>query len=126
MSQIELIAALPNWRWLPQSAKEISLTGTQLVNESDFVYQIGNVAVVGFIYTNYTSPPWMWFVISENIGIGDLVDFRKKAELIPTGTLTGVEIGNKVAMKFAKLYNFEETDEIIENCQRFYRVMRKK
>ena len=126
MSQIELIAALPNWRWKPQSAKEIYMTGTQLVNESDFVYRIGNVAVAGFIYTNYTSPPWMWFVISENVGIGDLVDFRKMAEHIPQGTLTGVEIGLKVPMRFAKLYGFVETDEVIEHNGIKYRVMRKK
>lgn len=126
MNPIELITALPKWKWKPQSENEISITGVELVAKSDFVWRVGNVAVVGFNYTSLTSPPWMWFALADNVGIRDLVDFRRCARMIPKGTLTAVNVDFAVGLKFAKLYEFEETGTVVEDCGHSYRIMRKR
>jgi len=125
MNQIELITGLPNWRWKEHSQEEITLTGEELVVMSDFVWRIGNVAVAGFIHTSYTSPPWMWFVLADNVGIADLIDFRRLALLIPKGTLTAVDSNFHVGFKFARVYGFVETDEELDYSGRLYKLMRK-
>jgi hypothetical protein len=125
MNQIELITGLPDWQWKPHSKKEISLTGQKLVEMSDFVWRIGQVAIAGFIHHTYTSPPWMWFVLAEKVTLADLIDFRRLAEQIPPGTLTAVDVDFPLALRFARLYNFVEIDEIIERHGHKYKLMRK-
>lgn len=125
MNQIELVTALPNWQWMPNSEREINMTGAQLCDMSDFVWRVGAVAVAGFIHMSYTSPPWMWFVLARNITIADLIDFRRLALLIPKGTLTAVAEDFPLGLKFAKVYNFVETGEVVEYPERRYRIMRK-
>lgn len=101
------------------------MTGEELVDMSDFVWRIGNVAVAGFIHMSYTSPPWMWFVLAENIGISDLIDFRRLSVRIPVGTLTAVLGTFTVGFKFAKFYGFVETGEEVDYNGRAYKLMRK-
>jgi len=125
MNQIELITGLPEWKWKPNSEKELELTGQQLVNVSDFVWRVGVVAVVGFIHTSYTSPPWMWFLLAEGVRIKDLIDFRRLALQIPKGTLTAVASDFGLGLKFARVYNFVETDEEVTDAGRKYKIMRK-
>jgi hypothetical protein len=125
MNLIELVTALPNWQWKKHSQEEIILTGEQLVEMSDFVWRVGNVAVVGFTYISYTSPPWLWFVLAEKVGIADLVDFRRLTRQIPKGTLTAVAADFPMGFKFAKLYGFEETGEKVEYSERAFKIMRK-
>ena len=125
MNQIELIRELPNWQWKLHSLNEILRTGKELVMKSDFVYRVGNVATVGFIYHSLTSPPWMWFALANNVTIADLIDFRRLAEKIPSGTLTSVDLEFALALRFAKLYGFKETEELQYYKGRTYRVMRK-
>jgi len=125
MNQIELITALPKWQFKPNSAQEIEITGEQLVDASDFVWRVGNVAVAGFIYNSYLSPPWMWFVLAENVGIKDLVDFRRIARGIPRGTTTAVASDFGVGLRFARLYGFEFTGDEREVFGRKYWLMRK-
>lgn len=126
MNKIESITNLPAWQWKPNSEREIIISGEELVGQSDFVWRVGNVAIVGFIHTSYLTAPWMWFLLANNVTIADLVDFRRCAELIPKGTLTAVATDFALALRFAKLYNFVETDEQdIEYGDRVYRVMRK-
>ena len=126
MNQIELVTSLPNWKWKEHSQKEIILTGEELVETSDFVWQIGNCAVAGFVYTSYLSPPWMWFVLAENVTIGDLVDFRRLVmQAVPQGTHTAVAEDFKLAIRFAKIYGFEPTGEKIIYADRPYIIMRK-
>lgn len=125
MNPIDLVTGLPNWRWKAHSQEEITMTGEELVEMSDFVWRVGNVAVVGFIYTSYLSPPWMWFVLADDVRIADLIDFRRLALKIPKGTLTSVKAGFAVGFKFAKIYNFEETGEEIDYSGIPYKVMRK-
>ncbi len=125
MSQIELITGLPNWKWKDHSQKEIDLTGEELVELSDAVWRVGAVAVAGFIYHSYTSPPWMWFVLADKVTIADLIDFRRIALQIPKGTLTAVEANYTVGLKFAKVYSFEDTGEEILNNGLMYKIMRK-
>jgi len=125
MSQIEMIAGLPSWRFTSHCEKEIRLTGQQLVDESDTVWQIGNVAVAGFIYYSFVSPPWMWFVIRDNVTIADLIDFRRAATYIPKGTTTAVESQFTKGLRFAKIYGFEEIGEEIERNNLTYKLMRK-
>lgn len=126
MKPIEIITGLPDWKWMKNSAEELAITGEELITESDIVYRVGDVVAVGFIYHSFTSPPWMWFVLAENVGIKDLIDFRRLAELIPEGTLTGVRANFAVGLRFAKLYGFEETGEQADYHGRPYKLMRKK
>jgi hypothetical protein len=126
MNPIELITALPkNWRWKKHSEEEISMTGEELVDMSDFVWRVGAVAIAGFIHTSYTSPPWMWFVLAEKVRFSDLVDFRRLAAQIPRGTLTAVAMDYSVGLKFAKFYGFVETGEEVDYLGRPFMVMRK-
>lgn len=125
MNLIELVTGLPKWQWKENSKREIFMTGEELVGSSDFVWRVGNVAVVGFIHSSYLTPPWMWFLLANKVTIADLVDFRRLALMIPKGTLTAVAVDFKVGLRFAKLYGFVETDEEINYADRTYRVMRK-
>lgn len=125
MSRIDLITGLPNWRWTDQAREEIQMTGEELVEMSDFVWRLGDVAIAGFNYISYTSPPWMWFVLAEGVTISDLIDFRRLAVRIPTGTLTAVAATFSVGLKFAKAYGFEETGEERIYFERVYKLMRK-
>jgi hypothetical protein len=127
MNPIEPISKLPDLPWREHSRKEmLMINAVELVDSSDFVYRIGNIAAIGYIYNSLVNPPWMWFVLAENISIGDLVDLRRACELIPKGTLTCVMDGYVAGFKFAKLYGFEMTDEELDNCGKKYRVMRKR
>ena len=125
MNQIEMITGLPNWKWKEHSEMEIALTGRELVALSDFVWRIGVVAVAGFVHHSYTSPPWMWFVLADNVTIADLIDFRRLSEQIPKGTLTAVDEKFPVAMRFARLYGFDLTGESITRNEHKYKLMRK-
>ena len=127
MNPIELVSALPDWEWTDHCQREILLTGEELVEESDFVWRVGNVATAGFIYNSLTSPPWMWFVLAKGVGIRDLVDFRRIARFIPKGTTTAVDGEFKTGMRFAKLYDFEDTGKTMFHPNgKTYKLMRKK
>lgn len=126
MIQIKSITALPDWKWTPHCQKELEMTGQGLVESSDFVWRIGEVASVGFIYHSLTSPPWMWFLLAEGTTIADLIDFRRLAIGIPKGTLTTVEDGFETGFRFARIYGFEETGEVHDYKGKPYKVMRKK
>lgn len=125
MSQIELVTGLPDWRWTEHSANEIAMTGMQLVEASDFVWKIGQVAIAGFVHRTLLGPPWMWFVLADNITIADLIDFRRLSLLIQKGTMTAVQADHAVSVKFAKVYGFEETGDEQEHFGRIYKLMRK-
>jgi hypothetical protein len=126
MNKIELITGLPDWHWKPNSQREITMNGIDLVKETDFIWRIGNVAVAGFIHASFLSPPWMWFVLAENVTIADLIDFRRLAQLrIPKGTLTCVGADFEVGLKFAKIYGFAETGGEVIYSDRQYKIMRK-
>jgi hypothetical protein len=125
MNQIEMVTALPDWKWKENSAKEIALTGADLVAETDLIYQIGRVAVAGFIYSSLVAPPWMWFVLADKVKLADLIDFRKFSLQIPKGTLTAVGVDFPVALRFAEVYDFVDTGQEVENSGRFYKLMRK-
>ena len=101
------------------------MTGEELVALSDFVWRLGDVAIAGFNYVSYTSPPWMWFVLAEGVTISDLIDFRRLSVRIPKGTLTAVAVDFAVGIKFARVYGFQETGEEREYFGRTYRLMRK-
>jgi hypothetical protein len=126
MNEIKPTDGLPDLTWSEHAKKEIEMTGIELVSSSDFVFRIGKIASVGFIYSSFTSPPWMWFVLAEGITIGDLVDLRRLCNRIPKGTLTCVANDFPVAHKFAKLYGFEYTGEELMNAGNPYKVMEKK
>lgn len=125
MNPIELVTALPNWRWAKHSQDEITLTGQELVDATDFVWRIGNVAVAGFVHHSFCAPPWMWFVLADDISIADLIDFRRLALRIPRGTTTAVLSTFAVGLKFAKVYGFVETGEEVAWADRSFRIMRK-
>jgi hypothetical protein len=125
MNLIEVTNNLPDWQWKENSVREILITGEDLLETSDFVWQIGQVCVVGFIYSSLLSAPWMWFLLADKVTVADLVDFRRLAQMIPKGTMTAVGADFAVGLRFAKLYGFQETGEEIPYADRVYRVMRK-
>ncbi len=125
MNRIELVTGLPDLAWSENSMKEIEMTGAELVDLSDFVWRIGNVAMAGFIYSSLLAPPWMWFVLAEGVTMSDLIDFRRLSIGIPIGTLTAVAVDFPVAQKFARVYGFEPTGEERVYYNRTYELMRK-
>lgn len=105
------IERLPDLDWNEIARQEIIVTGADLVNKSDFAFQIGRVAIAGLIYHNYTSPPWFWFALAKGVTIRDLIDFRAMREEIPLGALTPVCEAWPNAIRFAEFYGFEDTGE---------------
>ena len=125
MNPIELVRGLPNWDWSEHCRQEIALTGEQLVEQSDFVWRIGNFALIGFMHTSLTSPPWMWFLLTKGTTISHLIDLRRLSVRIPVGTLTAVDASFSTGLKFAKAYGFEEVGKECEYFGHVYRLMRK-
>lgn len=126
MNLIEQVHKLPDWDWMPKSEQEMMLTGQGIIDQTDMMWTVGNVAVVGFIYRSMLSPPWMWFALSRRVGIADLIDFRRLTMEIPKGTTTAVDAEFKTGLRFAKLYGFEETGEVVQHFERNYKIMRRK
>lgn len=125
MNPIELVKGMPAFEWTDHCAEEIILTGEQLLEQSDFVWRIGHIALAGFMYNSFVNPPWMWFVLAKGTTISDLIDFRRLARGIPKGTLTAVAESFEVGMKFAKFYGFEETGETQIFFDRPFKLLRK-
>ena len=103
------IKEIPDLAWTEQARREIALTGQALLDQSDFAWVIGNLAICGLLYRNFLNPPWFWFALTEGITIRDLIDFRRLKELIPQGALTAVDESFGEGMRFARLYGFEDT-----------------
>lgn len=104
------IKHLPNLDWNEIAQQEIIVTGSNLVSQSDFAYQIGCVAIAGLIYQSYTAPPWFWFALAKGVTLRDLIDFRALREEIPVGALTAVREEWPNAIRFAEFYGFENTN----------------
>lgn len=106
------IKAIPNLPWSPAAQFEIALAGDDLVAQSDFAYQIGQVAICGLIYSSYVAPPWFWFALAKGTTLRDLIDFRRTyMEMIPLGAMTAVRAEAKESIRFAEFYGFEATGD---------------
>lgn len=126
MSRIEQIFALPEWEWLDHSAAEIHLAEVdEVLDATDFIWRVGSCAVVGFVYHNYLVPPWMWFALAKHVNLGHLLDFRRLKRFIPAGTLTGVQSNFELGQRFAKLYGFEDTGEVLHARGLAYNLFRR-
>lgn len=120
------IHKLPALNWTDNSAYEIhAVSGDELLAQSDFAWQVGNLFVMGLVYSTYTSPPWLWFALSKDVKFRDLIDSRRIKDYIPTGTLTAVAEDFPVAQRFARFYGFEETGERVEFTGRGYLIYRR-
>lgn len=120
------IEKLPPLNWTDNSAYEIRAVGAdKLFSQSDLAWRLGDLLVVGLIYSSFTSPPWMWFALSKNVKFRDLIDFRRIKDYIPTGTLTAVARDFAVAHRFAKFYGFEPTTMLREYQDREYIIYRR-
>lgn len=119
------IKQLPDLDWSDQARKEILISGQSLLDETDFAWMIGRVAICGIIYKTFTSPPWFWFALAKNVTLKDLIDFRRKAELIPKGTLTAVHVNFVEGIRFAKFYGFEATEQLERSGDNLYRIFRR-
>src|ERR1017187_7952876 len=126
MSRIERVKDLPDLNWSVQGAKELALSGTDVIKQTDVIWRIGDAAVCGFIYLSLVNPPWLWFILADKIHLSDLIDLRRLCERIPKGTLTAVEEGFKEGVKFATLYGFEKTEETAERNEVVYNIYRRK
>lgn len=105
------IDKLPDLDWNEIARQEIIITGSNLVSQSDFAYQIGRVAIAGLIYHSYTAPPWFWFALAKNVTFRDLIDFRALREEIPAGALTAIREEWPHAIRFAEFYGFKNTGQ---------------
>lgn len=123
MSQID---RLPDLDWSEHAAEEIAVSGQALLDRSDFIWKVGEVAICGLIYESFTSSPWFWFALARGVGMRDLIDFRRLALMIPSGSLTAVMDGKPVAARFAEFYGFEETDKVREHAGRTYKIFRRR
>jgi hypothetical protein len=120
------INKLPDLPWTDRAQSQIdTYGGDALLAQSHVAYRLGNAAVIGLIYESMFSPPWLWFALAKSITMRDLIDFRRKQELIPRGTITAVEDGDDVAFRFACFYGFEDTGQFVEYEGCFYMMMRK-
>ena len=126
MRKIEQIAALPDWEWHEHSAKEMAEVGAEWIFNSDSIWRIGNAVVAGFEFYNLLCPPWMWFILSKNVTVGDLTDFRRICKFIPRGTTTSVQEGYEKGSRFAELYGFEFTNKYIEVNSSIHKLYRRK
>lgn len=123
---MKAIKKLPDLRWSARAARQIeSAGGDALVQCSHVAYRLGNAAVIGLVYQNLFSPPWLWFALAEDVSMRDLIDFRKLQDQIPRGTLTSVQDGDTTAIRFAAFYGFEDSGQIVEHEGLVYILMRK-
>lgn len=125
MRQIDIITVLPNWRWHKKSSEELELTGEDLLRYSDIVWQLDPILVMGLIYSSFLSPPWVWFLLAEDIKFSDLIDLRRLTHKIPAGSLTAVQADFAVGIRFAKFYGFVKTGDTVFVNSRDYIIMRK-
>lgn len=105
------IKKLPDLPWSSEAAAEIALTGQDLLDRSDFSWQIGQVAICGLVYSSYTSPPWFWFALAQGVSMRDLIDFRRLEKMIPVGAVTAVRKDRPTSIRFAKFYGFSSMGE---------------
>jgi hypothetical protein len=120
------IKALPSLDWSDTAFREITLTGDELVQQSDCAYRLGNIGVCGLIYRSYLSPPWLWFALTKGVSVGDLLDFKRRLEaLIPHGTLTGIRADFKSGIRFARFYGFVATGAIASHGGYDYEIYRR-
>lgn len=123
---MKAIKKLPDLRWSQRARKQIdSAGGDALVECSHVAYRLGDAAVIGLVYQNFFSPPWLWFALAEDVSMRDLIDFRKLQDQIPRGTLTSVQDGDTIALRFAAFYGFEDSGQIVEHEGLVYILMRK-
>ena len=121
-----LIEKIPELDWSDTAREELELTGKDLIDQSSIAYQIGNVAIAGLIHDSFTSPPWFWFALAKGVTLRELLDFRRYTELIPKGAMTGVNANCPEAIKFAKLFGFEDIGQSANIGGNVYRLFRRK
>lgn len=124
MTPIKQIVQLPDFDWNDRTLEEL-VCAQDVVRQSTTIWQVGTAAVAGFYYESLTAPPWMWFALSRGITFRDLIDFRRVAEYIPSGTLTLVLEGAEPETRFAKFYKFEPQERTLVYRDRLYRVFRR-
>lgn len=119
------IKEIPNLNWTDHAAAEICLAGQALLDMSASSWRIGDIAIVGLVYSSFTSPPYLWMALAQGIKFSDLLDFRRKTELIPPGAYTYVNQASETAYRFARLYGFRGTGELVVQNGHTYLVMRR-
>ncbi len=118
------INALPELDWTEQSAKEIARSPT-IVEDSDFAYQLGDWFVGGWKYPSFVGPPWFWFALSKQAGVGQLRRLKVLQPMMPADLHTAVLRGWTVGDKFAKWFGFKPTDEVMDIEGEEYLVYRR-
>lgn len=120
------ISALPDLDWTENSRFEIGSTDpASLFAMSDMAWQIKDILIVGLIYVYLTSPPWMWFALTNKVTFRDLVEFKRLKDKIPRGTLTAVAEDFRMGQRFARFYGFMPTGNSCVEAERSYLIYRK-
>lgn len=127
MTPIKSIANLPDLDWSDIAQREMLdvQTREELIDKSQFMWQLGDVAVCGFVYRTFTNPPWMWFALARGVTLRHLIDFRALAMQIPKGTLTTVRSDFRVGHRFAQFYGFENLTDTVLHEDIMYTLYRK-
>lgn len=116
MIQIKEINALPDWVWSEHSLWELGLApGDELVKTSVVMYDVGGFAVGGLHYTSLTSPPWLWFLLTEGVArrpLSSIKVMKACLPILPPGTQTPIAEDFAGAVKFAKVMGFERVLDV--------------
>lgn len=100
---------LPDFNWSEHARAEIAVSGQDLIDQSEVKFAVGEVAIAGLVYTSYTSPPWFWFALAEDVRMSDLIDFRRLQAMIPPGALTAIRQDRPLLRRFASFYGFSDS-----------------
>lgn len=125
MIQIELVDALPDLNWSEQALLELDLHGNAGLNSATQIYQLGNIAVLGYNYPTLTSPPWVWFMLAEGVSITDVKELKRESVRIPLGAKTCVQAGYAAGERFAAFFGFIPTGDCFTLNNLRYNIFRR-
>jgi len=104
------ISTLPDLPWTEWSAAEIA-KAPNLVEESDFAWQIGDKFIAGWQYPALAGPAWFWFALTTNLRPMDLRTMMGMVPQLPVNAHTAVARDFEAGIKFAQFFGFKPTGE---------------
>jgi len=125
MIPIKEITDLPPLNWSDQAKAEMQVFGCKPPAGTALAWQLGEYAVCGLVYTSFTSPPWFWFALADGVGLRQLIDFRRLVAYLPRGTATAVMEDFEEGRRFAEVYGFMKTDQVVNTGGLVYRIYKR-
>lgn len=124
MILIDEVTEIPQLLWTEHSSLEFSTANVMSIQEaSQLIWLIKAetvLAVAGLIYGSFSSPPWLWFLTTQELKALHVRQLQPLVKKLAPGTLTAVKNDFTMGHKFAKLFEFAPT-ELVEQDYRIYR-----